>query len=290
MFYLDEWFIKRKGLALGVMWSGDSVGTSGLIFPFLLSFLVDRYGFRNTLRIWAVALFLLCLPLIYYIKPRLPPTKSKKPHVRPSYAFLKSPVFWFLQAANILTSLGFFSPSIYLPSYASSLHYSPMIGTLLIALLNSFSVIGAISLGHLSDIWHISTVVMLSTTLATIPVFLLWGLSTSLPSLIAFTLMYGIFAGGWSAIWAGMIREVQRRDKNAGFGVLMGLFSAGRGIGSVVCGPVSEMLISYGGWHYAVGGYGTEYGLVIVFTGVSAICGLVGVVARVWKSTEMGVQ
>lgn len=22
MFYLDEWFIKRKGLALGVMWSG----------------------------------------------------------------------------------------------------------------------------------------------------------------------------------------------------------------------------------------------------------------------------
>jgi MFS family permease len=160
-----------------------------------------------------------------------------------------------------------------------------MIGTLLIALLNSFSVIGAISLGHLSDIWHISTVVMLSTILTTIPVFLLWGLSTSLPSLIAFTLMYGIFAGGWSAIWAGMIREVQRRDKNAGFGVLMGLFSAGRGIGSVVCGPVSEMLVSYGGLHNAVGGYGTEYGLVIVFTGVSAICGLVGVAARVWKST-----
>ncbi|PQE26869.1 MFS monocarboxylate transporter protein [Rutstroemia sp. NJR-2017a BVV2] len=265
MFYLDEWFIKRKGLALGVMWSG--------------------YGFRSTLRIWAVAMVLLCLPLIYYIKPRLPPTKSKKPHVRPSYAFLKSPVFWFLQTANILTSLGFFSPSIYLPSYASSLHYSPMIGTLLIALLNSFSVVGAISLGHLSDIWHISTVVMLSTTLTTIPVFLLWGLSTSLPSLIAFTIMYGIFAGGWSAIWAGMIREVQRRDKNAGFGVLMGLFSAGRGVGSVVCGPVSEILVSYGGLHNAVGGYGTEYGLVIVFTGVSAICGLVGVAARVWKTT-----
>lgn len=262
----------------------DRVGTSGLIFPFLLSFLVDRYGFRSTLRIWAVALLVLCLPLIFYIKPRLQPTKSKKPHLRPSYTFLKSPIFWFLEAANILTSLGFFSPSIYLPSYASSLHYSPTIGTLLIALLNSFSVVGAISLGHLSDTWHISSVVMLSSILTTIPVFLLWGLSTSLPSLIAFTIMYGIFAGGWSAIWAGMIHEVQRGDKNAGFGVLMGLFSAGRGVGSVVCGPLSEILVSYGGWHNAVGGYGTEYGLVIVFTGISAICGLVGMTTRFRKN------
>ncbi|KAM3066184.1 hypothetical protein ACMFMF_010500 [Clarireedia jacksonii] len=231
-------------------------------------------------------MFLLCFPLIYYIKPRLQPHTSKKPHARPSYIFLQSPTFWFLQTANTLTSLGFFSPSIYLPSYASSLHYSPTIGILLIALLNSFSVVGAIALGHLTDTWHISSVIMLSSILTTIPVLLLWGLSTSLPSLIIFTIMYGIFAGGWSAIWAGMIREVQRRDQNAGFGVLMGLFSAGRGVGSVVCGPVSEILVSYGGWHSAVGGYGTEYGLVIVFTGISSICGLIGVATRLWKTSR----
>lgn len=96
--------------------------------------------------------------------------------------------------------------------------------------------------------------------------------------------MYGIFAAGWSAIWAGMIREVQRADEKAGFGVLMGLFSAGRGVGSVVCGPVTEWLIRYGSWDGVGGGYGTEYGAVIFFTGVSAACGLIGFGARFWKT------
>ncbi|KAF7891267.1 uncharacterized protein EAF02_001592 [Botrytis sinoallii] len=281
IFYLDQWFVKRKGLALGVMWSG--VGTSGLIFPFLLSYLVDRCGFRGTLRIWAAILFLLCCPLIYYIKPRIPTKFSSQPPSKPSYTFLRSPIFWFLQIANILSSLGFFAPSIYLSSYSASLSFSPVLGTSLIALLNFFSVIGAISLGHLSDVRHITTVILLSSTLSTLSVFMLWGISTSLPSLITFTIIYGTFAGGWSAIWAGMIREVQRADSSAGFGVLMGLFSAGRGVGSVACGPVTELLVQYGGFGSLGGGYGTEYGAVIVFTGVSAACGLIGVVARFWK-------
>ncbi|KAF7925009.1 uncharacterized protein EAE98_007097 [Botrytis deweyae] len=281
MFYLDQWFVKRKGLALGVMWSG--VGTSGLIFPFLLSYLVDRCGFRGTLRIWAAILFLLCCPLIYYIKPRIPTKFSSQQPSKPSYTFLRSPIFWFLQIANVLSSLGFFAPSIYLSSYSASLSFSPVLGTSLIALLNFFSVIGAISLGHLSDVRHITTVVLLSSTLSTLSVFMLWGISTSLPSLIIFTIIYGTFAGGWSAIWAGMIREVQRADSSAGFGVLMGLFSAGRGVGSVACGPVTEWLVQYGGLGSLGGGYGTDYGAVIVFTGVSAACGLIGVAARFWK-------
>ncbi|APA08673.1 hypothetical protein sscle_04g034430 [Sclerotinia sclerotiorum 1980 UF-70] len=286
MFYLDQWFVRRKGLALGVMWSG--VGTSGLIFPFLLSYLVDRYGFRSTLRIWAVIMFILCCPLIYYIKPRIPVAYSSQPPSKvPSYTFLRSPIFWFLQIANILTSLGFFAPAIYLSSFSASLSFSPILGTALIALLNSFSVIGAISLGHLSDIRHITTVVLLSSTFSALSVFLLWGISTSLPSLVMFTIIYGIFAGGWSAIWAGMIREVQRADENAGFGVLMGLFSAGRGVGSVVCGPVTECLIRYGGLKGVGGGYATDYGAVIVFTGVSAACGLIGLGARFWKKEKV---
>ncbi|KAI9650742.1 hypothetical protein NHQ30_000767 [Ciborinia camelliae] len=223
MFYLDQWFVKRKGLALGVMWSG--VGTSGLIFPFLLSYLLDRYGFRSTLRIWAV-------------------------------------VF-------------------------DSLSFSPLTGTALIALLNSFSVVGAIFLGYLSDIRDITTVVLLSSTLSTLSIFLLWGISTSLESLVVFAIIYGTFAGGWSAIWAGMIREVQHADNNAGFGVLMGLFSAGRGLGSVICGPVTEWLVRYGGFDGVGGGYGTEYGAVIVFTGVSAACGLIGMGARFWKTERV---
>ena len=84
-----------------------------------------------------------------------------------------------------------------------------------------------------------------------------------------------------------MMREVQGRcngrgEGEVGMGTLMGVFSAGRGVGAVLSGPVSEVLLRWGeGWKDVRGGgevrwgYQTEYGVLIVFTGVSAVCGLV---------------
>jgi hypothetical protein len=57
----------------------------------------------------------------------------------------------------------------------------------------------------------------------------------------------------------------------------MGIFSAGRGIGAVLSGPISENLLGCGG--FATDGlkigYGTSYGVLTVFTGVSAACEIV---------------
>lgn len=61
---LDEWFVRRKGLAFGVMWAGT--GASGVVFPFVLEWLLDTYGYGTALRIWAV--FSVCAAL-----PSLPP-------------------------------------------------------------------------------------------------------------------------------------------------------------------------------------------------------------------------
>lgn len=272
MFYLDEWFVDKKGLAFGVMWAG--VGASGLVFPFALKALLDKWGFANTLRVWAILLFFLCTPLIYFIKPRLPTPSA--PRKKPTYAFLFKPTYLILQASNILESLGFFLPSIYLASYATYLHLSPRIGTLLISLLNLHSVVGAIVLGHLCDKMHVSHVIAISTFGSTFSVFILWGTAKEVARLIIFAMMYGAFAGGYSALWAGMMKEIQKVKgcEEVGMGVLMGVFAAGRGIGAVVSGPLSEVLLnkSVGG----VSGFKSEYGALIVFTGASSFAGGVG--------------
>lgn len=54
MYVIDEWFIARKGLAYGIVWTGT--GVAGAIVPFLLQWLLDSYGFRTALRVWAVIL------------------------------------------------------------------------------------------------------------------------------------------------------------------------------------------------------------------------------------------
>ena len=52
IFYLDEWFVERKGLAYGIFWAGTGVFSS--VTPFVMDWALNEYGFRTTLRMWAV--------------------------------------------------------------------------------------------------------------------------------------------------------------------------------------------------------------------------------------------
>ncbi|TAQ87516.1 hypothetical protein B7494_g4177 [Chlorociboria aeruginascens] len=274
MFYLDQWFIKRKGFAFGVMWSG--AGISGLIFPFLLSFLLESYGFRTTLRVWAILLLVLCAPLIYFIRPRVPPSNTLAP--KPSYSFLKTRTAIFLSLSNICQSLAYFLPSVYLPTYITTLSppLSSLSGTLFVALLNTSSVVGCIVLGHLSDTFHISLIISLSAITSALAVLLLWGLSPSLSGLVIFVLIYGTMAGGYSSLWAGMLKEIQKVDAHAGMGASMGVFAAGRGVGAISSGGVAELLLRKDAAGVVGRGPGFRGGYrdVIIFTGVSMLSGL----------------
>lgn len=61
LFYLDEWFIRRKGLAYGIFFSGT--GLCGSFIPAILEWGLDNYGFRLTLQLWAVVAVSLRPPL-----------------------------------------------------------------------------------------------------------------------------------------------------------------------------------------------------------------------------------
>jgi MFS family permease len=185
-----------------------------------------------------------------------------------------------LQLCNILKGIGFFLPAIYLPSYAQSLHVPTIAGTVLLATLNIFSVLGSISMGFLCDHLQVTTVISISTIGSVLSVFLFRGFATKLPLLFLFAASYGFFAGSFSAIWSGMMKEVRRVSRDAKMGTLMGLFAAGRGIGAVLSGPVGEILLRKDNLNgnddgeAARFGYQTKYGVLIVFTGVSALFGL----------------
>ena len=241
---------------------------------------LNEYSSSTMLRVWSIVLFLLVGPLLYYVKPRLPVSSASHTR-RLHWGFLRTSTFWMLQVGNILQSLGFFMPNIYLPTYARTLGLSSISGTLILSLFNTTSVFGQVILGFLSDRVHVTTVILISSIGATISVFLLWGFSTSLPLLCIFSLVYGLFAGGFTSTYTGSVREVKRADDRADAGLILGLLAAGRGIGSVVSGPLSEALLSERPWvGDAVLGYGTGYGGLIVFTGVSAMLGGMSWVGR----------
>jgi hypothetical protein len=52
--FIDEWFIRRKGFAYGIMFAGSGCG--GLLGPLVLDWGLHKYGPKVFLRGWAVAL------------------------------------------------------------------------------------------------------------------------------------------------------------------------------------------------------------------------------------------
>ncbi|KAK2612603.1 hypothetical protein QQS21_001375 [Conoideocrella luteorostrata] len=282
--YMDEWFVKRKGLAYGIMWSGT--GLAGFSLPLLLEFFLHRYGFRTTLRIWACALFILTMPLAFFIKPRLPQTATT--HIKPfKLGFALTRTFMLHQLENIIQGLGFFLPGIYLPTYARSLGASTFNSALTLLLVNVASTFGCAAMGSLTDHLHVTTCLLISAMGAGLGTFLLWGFATSLPVLFIFCIIYGLFAGPYSSAWTGIMKQVSsemsKRGGSSGGGssssgnsfdptMVLGVLSTGRGIGNIASGPLSQVLIKGMPWQgEALGGYGTGYGPLIAFTGATAI-------------------
>ncbi|CAG8418948.1 unnamed protein product [Penicillium salamii] len=278
--FMSEWFVKRKGLAFGVVWAGS--GVSGIIFPLAIQWLLGKYGIAATLQISSVTLFILAMPFIYFHRPRL--TTTEIAYHRLNFRFLYNKVFIVYQLGNTLEAVGFFLPTIYLPKFARSLGASDFMASLTVTLVNLFQVFGSVLMGFLSDRYHISTCILISTVGTVLSVFFVWGFATSIPPLYIFCIAYGLLAGGFSSTWAGVSSEVQRANPCADETVIFPFMETGRGIGNVVSGPLSEALLKGYPWKgRAAGAYGSGYGALVVCTGASALMGGICVVARQLK-------
>lgn len=210
--------------------------------PFVLQALLAKYGYRTTLRAVAVALALLTGPFIPLLKGRLPP--SERASIRKiNWTFFRSPLFWVYSVSNLLQGLGYFFPSLYLPSYASSLRLGDRSGALLLALMSVCQVCGQFVFGLLSD--HkvpLNILACLSTIVAAIACFTMWRLAQSLPVLIFFAIVYGLFGAGFTAIWARMSTAIT--DDVTSGPIVYTLLNFGKGIGNVLAGPVGGLLVS----------------------------------------------
>lgn len=276
--FMDQWFVKRLGLAYGIMWAGT--GLAGIVVPIILQWILDQYSFRTALRAWSICVFVLTVPLLRFIKPRVPIAQVHQS--RPfDLSFVATSTFGVLQICNIIEALGFFLPSIYLPTYARSLGASSLMSTLTIILFNVASVFGCVFMGAITDKLHVTTCIAISTIGSTLGVFIVWGFSMSLGALYVFCIIYGFFAGSYTSTWPGIMREVKRVKESVDPTMVFACLAAGRGIGNVASGPLSETLIKGMPWKdQASFAYGSGYGPLIAFTGVTALLGGASIVGR----------
>ena len=137
-------------------------------------------------------------------------------------------------------------------------------GALLLALMSVSQVFGQQIFGHLSDgKVHLDILAGISTIVAGLIVYTGWGLAHTFPALAVFSLIYGFFASGYTALWLRMGTAVtsERSSAFAAYGFL----NVGKGLGNILAGPVSGLLLSK---TVDLAGYGAgRYEAVVLFSG-----------------------
>lgn len=293
--YIDEWFAQRKGMAYGIVWG--AAGFGGVVLPLLLETLLNKVGFPSATRIWGGILFVASTPLAYFVKPRLPYSATTNKRLF-NMRYVKSRLFVLHQLANVIQATGYFLPGIYLPIYArTAFGASGFLSALTVILVNLSATLGSAIMGTMTDKFHVTTCIILSASGGATSVFLLWGLSPSLPVLFVFCFLYGLFAGSWcvtyaalpfvcmttltsadrTSMWPGIMKEVSQRGESDGYGyvdpvMVYGQLSMGRGVGNIISGPLSDTLIKGMPWQgQALAGYGSGYGILIVYTGITGL-------------------
>lgn len=295
---LGEWFntknrICNRAVAYGICLSTKNV--VGSVCPFVFRRLLDRYGFQTTLIVWAaITVGTAVLSILMVQIPRSSLNVSTIRGRRIPWHFLRHKTFWVYSIATLLQSAGYGIPQTYISEYARKVsNLSHTFSTLLITLINIPGICSSTFFGFLSDnkYFHRSapTITAISALSSALSAFTLWGLAAQGDTtlLVMFAITFGFFASGYSATWGGIITDIEndaaQTNEAVDSGVIYGLLNGARGMGYVAGGLVSVPLIQAGGTT-SVGhfGYGTTYGPLIIFTGLSLTFGGSGLAFR-WK-------
>ncbi|KAK3319566.1 major facilitator superfamily domain-containing protein, partial [Cercophora scortea] len=289
---LGEWFDSRnRAVAYGVVLSCKNI--VGSACPFLIRVMLDRYGFRGTMRLWTVVTAAASVAGIMLIPtPPTTLTPSRDVHSRPvriPWHFLRHQTFYVYAAAIVFQTAGYGIPQTYLNTYASEVTMlSQTSATLLLTLFNIPGILSSSFFGYLSGNKRFplsaTAVTAISAAGSALAAFLFWGLTSrgSMALLVLFSITFGFFAGGYSATWGGVVNELESeaagRNEAIDTGVVYGLLNGARGVGYVGGGLVGVPLLRAGeGGEVMKGfGYGTAYGPLIVFTGLTSVFGGLG--------------
>jgi MFS family permease len=270
--FLPYWFARRRGLALGIAFSGVGVG-SIILFPWLQG-LINRVGWREACWVMAVLLLVIVLPpniLLQRHRPEdlglapdgesaLGPSQQTRArldnvvdHAWASTDWtlalaLKTTRFWWLFLASASCLYAWYAVQVHQTKYLGEIGFPPGIAAYALGLVGLTGSVGQIALGYLSDrigrewVWTVSA----------LGFALCYALLLAMqqhPTLVLLYLMVaaqGLLGYGFASVSSAVTMDLfQGKRYGAIVGVLSVAGSLGAGLGPWVTGALYDRTGSY---------------------------------------------
>ncbi|KAK0191342.1 major facilitator superfamily domain-containing protein [Armillaria mellea] len=246
---VGHWFRRRRGIAIGLMSTGASVG--GTVFPIITRELIDAVGFPWTMRIIGCILILGLGIANLTMKRRLPPVKASG-GILNLKAFKSTPyTIWCL--SGFVAMLGLYTVLTYIGVSAAAYGISPDVAFYLVSIVNASSGVGRIVAGICVDRYGALNYFGPITVIAGVVTYA-WPFARSLSSMIVVAVIYGFTSGAFisSAVNPiydfGEISDVGRRT-----GMAFSIASLGAVAGPPISGAINTATRSFEAMGYYAG-------------------------------------
>ena len=267
-----NWFIRKRGRALGLYTLGAGVGGATLV-P-LLGWLISQYGWRTTVVLAGLGVWVIVIPLSLLLRhkpeqygylpdgeppPKIPPQKtglaanaaSAETEVKDDVGevnftwreALGTSTFWLLLLAIGVRSMAMTSVVLHEVAYLTDIGISEMAAATALGLMVALSIPGRILFGWLGDRFDKRYVLMATFLLQAIGVYILANVET-IEQVYIFLVVFGVGYGGGIPVYVAMRAEYFGRKAFATIQGIMQMFL----IIPTVIGPI------FAGYVYDVNG------------------------------------
>lgn len=287
--FLPNWFERKRGLAVGIAFSGVGVG-SILLLPWLQG-LIEGFGWRRACLSMAALTWVILVPLNFLLQRRHPhdlglePDGDRAPDgerpareaadnvVDPAWAAVdwtlaravRTARFWWLFLAFFSSLICWYTVQVHQTKYLSESGFAPDVAALALGMVGLMGIAGQISIGHLSDrigrewAWTIGASGFVLCYFALLAI-------GRYPSPILMYVMIaaqGLLGYGLSSLSGASAMELfQGRRYGTIFGTLSLASGLGAGIGPWAAGAIFD----------ATGSYAPAFMLAAGFGALSILC------------------
>lgn len=238
---VGQWFTTNRGLAVGIAVAGSGLGQFAL--SLVTGVLINKYKWRATLRILALIDIIGLTACALAIKRFLPLTKRN--NTESSLVYFKDANFKFLYTSAVISTLGLFMPYTHLPKYAQLHGVSTGGAIVILSIMGVASATGRVVIGYAADVFGKLAMLMLCMLVGGVST-LCWIGCTVFPTMMAYGVVYGFFAGGVISLFPTVCAELYGIKK---IGSVVGLLYTGTAFGNLLAAPIA------GFFHDGTGSY-----------------------------------
>ncbi len=237
------WFLHRRNTALGIAVAGIGCGT--LFVAPINAALIQRLGWRETFVVLAIVSSTVLTGCAFVVK-RPPVHVALAPfNIREA---IGTRAFKLLYLSSVLSSMGLFTPFVFLPVFARDHGASEVAAATLVGLIGGASVVGRLGLGAMADRVGVVRLYQLCYLVVGCS-FALWLIANSYTVLVLFALVLGVGYGGYVALSPAVLAHFYGTQR---LGSVLGALYTSGGIGVLMGPPVAGFIIGHSGYRWAI--------------------------------------